>query len=251
MRRAARGIRALGGAAAATASPSSTWRCSASSPTPTAPSVPPEMVLLPRWVYFNLYAMSSWTRTIVVPLSIFSAYKPVRQLPPENGHRASCSCSRRETPLWPHPPTPPAAQLDQLLPRRRLAVQAARAAGARSPVRRPAVRKAAAWMREHFADSDGLGAIFPPMIYTVIGLRCLGVPDDSPEMQLGAEAARRPDDRGRRHDPPAAVLLAGVGHGADAERPGRRRLDRRATRPSQAARLAAGAAKCGGRATGA
>ncbi|HZY89636.1 MAG TPA: prenyltransferase/squalene oxidase repeat-containing protein, partial [Gemmataceae bacterium] len=36
-------------------------------------SVPVEMVLLPRWFYFNLYAMSSWTRTIVVPLSIFSA----------------------------------------------------------------------------------------------------------------------------------------------------------------------------------
>ena len=37
-------------------------------------------------------------------------------------------------------------------------------------------------MREHFADSDGLGAIFPPMIYTVICLRCLGYADDSPEM---------------------------------------------------------------------
>jgi squalene-hopene/tetraprenyl-beta-curcumene cyclase len=38
-------------------------------------------------------------------------------------------------------------------------------------------------MRERFADSDGLGAIFPPMIYTVISLRCLGVADDAPEMQ--------------------------------------------------------------------
>ena len=43
------------------------------------------MMLLPRWAYFNIYAMSSWTRTIVVPLSIFSAYKPVRRLPPEQG----------------------------------------------------------------------------------------------------------------------------------------------------------------------
>ena len=42
-------------------------------------------MLLPRWVYFNIYAMSSWTRTIVVPLSIFSAYKPVRRLPPNMG----------------------------------------------------------------------------------------------------------------------------------------------------------------------
>src|SRR5215469_2715005 len=38
-------------------------------------------------------------------------------------------------------------------------------------------------MREHFEGSDGVGAIFPPMIYTVISLRCLGVPDDAPEMR--------------------------------------------------------------------
>src|SRR5205823_10716769 len=51
------------------------------------------------------------------------------------------------------------------------------------PVRRLALRRAAAWMRERFADSDGLGAIFPPMIYTAVALRCLGVPDDAPEMR--------------------------------------------------------------------
>ncbi len=37
-------------------------------------------------------------------------------------------------------------------------------------------------MTDHFADSDGVGAIFPPIIYTVISLRCLGYADDSPEM---------------------------------------------------------------------
>src|SRR5262249_5286295 len=52
-----------------------------------------------------------------------------------------------------------------------------------TPLRRRAVRQAAAWVRERFADSDGLGAIFPPMIYTVIALRCLGVSDDDPEMR--------------------------------------------------------------------
>ena len=37
--------------------------------------------------------------------------------------------------------------------------------------------------RADFADSDGLGAIFPPMIYNAIVLKCLGVPDDDPEMR--------------------------------------------------------------------
>ena len=38
-------------------------------------------------------------------------------------------------------------------------------------------------MVEHFENSDGLGAIFPPMIYTVIALHCLGYADDAPEVQ--------------------------------------------------------------------
>ena len=51
------------------------WRC---------PAVPPEMVLLPRWLYFNLYEMSSWSRGIVVPLSIVWALRPVRPVAPEH-----------------------------------------------------------------------------------------------------------------------------------------------------------------------
>src|SRR5918998_1122570 len=49
------------------------------------PSVPREIVLVPSRLGFSLSAMSAWTRTIVVPLSIISAFKPVRALPPEQG----------------------------------------------------------------------------------------------------------------------------------------------------------------------
>jgi squalene-hopene/tetraprenyl-beta-curcumene cyclase len=38
-------------------------------------------------------------------------------------------------------------------------------------------------MLERFADSDGLGAIFPPIIWSVIALRCLGYAEDSDEVQ--------------------------------------------------------------------
>src|SRR5262249_399742 len=34
-----------------------------------------------------------------------------------------------------------------------------------------------------FPDSDGVGAIYPPIIYTIICLRCLGHADDSPKMR--------------------------------------------------------------------
>ncbi len=38
-------------------------------------------------------------------------------------------------------------------------------------------------MIERFEDSDGLGAIFPPMVWSVVALRCLGYDDDSPELR--------------------------------------------------------------------
>jgi squalene-hopene/tetraprenyl-beta-curcumene cyclase len=145
-------------------------------------SVPVEMVLLPRWFYFNLYAMSSWTRTIVVPLSIFSASKPVRALPERLGIR-ELFLESPETPRWP-------AELKGKgfgWPNFFLGVDRVykwcERLGLLKPFRSLALGRAAAWMRKRFADSDGLGAIFPPMIYTVIALRCLAVADDAPEMQ--------------------------------------------------------------------
>ena len=51
------------------------------------PAVPPEVVLLPKWFPVNLYAVSSWSRTIIVPLSIISAFRPVRRLEPRLGIR--------------------------------------------------------------------------------------------------------------------------------------------------------------------
>src|SRR5438128_2571722 len=68
------------------------------------PTVPPELMFLPSWAYFSIYAMSSWTRTIVVPLSIFSAHKPVRHLPAELGI-AELFAEPQDKRLWPHPPS--------------------------------------------------------------------------------------------------------------------------------------------------
>jgi squalene-hopene/tetraprenyl-beta-curcumene cyclase len=157
------------------------------------PSVPPELVLLPRWFPVNLYAMSSWTRTIVVPLSIFSACKPVRRLPPGKGIGElflNLPGSAGASPSQPGSAgaSPSPVQIaSPWLSWRNVFLAGDRLYKFLEPilgaVRRLAVGKAAAWMRERLRDSDGLGAIFPPMIYTVIALRCLGVADDDPEMR--------------------------------------------------------------------
>ena len=49
------------------------------------PAVPPELILIPKWSPFNIYEMSAWSRTIIVPLSIMWAFRPARQLAPEFG----------------------------------------------------------------------------------------------------------------------------------------------------------------------
>src|SRR5437870_7111765 len=47
------------------------------------PTIPVEMVLLPSWAPFHICKMSSWSRAMLIPLSIISHFKPTRVLPGE------------------------------------------------------------------------------------------------------------------------------------------------------------------------
>lgn len=144
-------------------------------------SVPPEMMLLPRWAYFNIYSMSSWTRTIVVPLSIFSAHKPLAKVPDALGIR-ELFAQDPSTPMWPCPPSKRLFTWGNFFLGVDRLVKLWEKYGPQW-IRRRAVALADRWMQEHFADSDGVGAIFPPIIYTVVSLRCLGYTDDHPTMR--------------------------------------------------------------------
>jgi squalene-hopene/tetraprenyl-beta-curcumene cyclase len=201
MRRARDVIRALGGAARCNSFTQLYLALLGQMPYANCPSIPPEMILLPRNSYFNLYAMSSWTRTIIVPLSIFYAHKPARRLPENLGIR-ELFLDPPEKQTWPHQPTARLFSwtnaflaLDRILKyfdpgkvdrHRPLRSPTLRRRPWMAPVcwlRATAVRRAERWMLDHFADSDGLGAIYPPIIYTIVSLRCLGYADDSPQMR--------------------------------------------------------------------
>jgi squalene-hopene/tetraprenyl-beta-curcumene cyclase len=141
------------------------------------PSIPPEIVLLPLQF---LYQMSSWTRAIAVSLSIVHSANP-RKPVPAGFHLDE---------LW-LPGVSPVFRKDQ----RRftwhntfLAVDSLLKWWERSGVksiRRKAVQKAAEWMIERLRHADGLGAIYPPMMYSVMALDVLGYRPDDP---LRAEA---------------------------------------------------------------
>ena len=49
------------------------------------PAIPPEIVLFPKWFYFNIYEISAWSRSILVPLAIMYAKKPYKKIPQEQG----------------------------------------------------------------------------------------------------------------------------------------------------------------------
>ena len=138
------------------------------------PYVPPELLFVPpRW-RFSLASMSSWTRTIIVPLMIIARFKPVRQLPAEEGIAelflpGGGFVTPRRFPVasWGNFFT----QADRAMKRLDRVVPAA--------WREPAVRKAHRWILDHCENSDGLGAISPPMIYSIVAFGCLGYGKDS------------------------------------------------------------------------
>jgi squalene-hopene/tetraprenyl-beta-curcumene cyclase len=153
------------------------------------PTVPPEFVLLPRWFPINLYAVSAWSRTIIVPLSIMSAHRPVRHVDSVRGIR---ELFVRKPEEWPPLRCPGLKGGTGLLSWDRFfrtvdkGLKFLERRG-RMPCRQKAIRAAAKWMVDRFEGSDGLGAIFPPMVWSVIALKCLGYSDDSPELRYCRE----------------------------------------------------------------
>ena len=184
MERAARAIRAHGGADAVNSFTRFYLALLGQISYEHCPAVPPEMVLLPKWFPVNLYAMSAWSRTIVVPLSIVAALEPVRPIEPERGiHELFLSEPEHWPPLrcpglpggtgwlsWDHF----FRVINRLLK-----------FGQRKGLmfwRKRAIEAARNWMVARFQKSDGLGAIFPPVVFSIVALKALGYADQSPEV---------------------------------------------------------------------
>ena len=156
------------------------------------PSIPPEIVLLPKWSWFHLDKVSAWSRTMILPLAIVATKRPVRELPAELGigelfvdqdARHELRLAERDPKGW-----------------RRFFLRADRAlkwldARGGTPWRAHAIDRAFAWIearagQDGAAATDGLGAIFPPMVYWQIVLHALGYERGHP---LVARAERELD----------------------------------------------------------
>jgi squalene-hopene/tetraprenyl-beta-curcumene cyclase len=145
------------------------------------PAIPPEIVLFPNWFYFNIYEISSWSRSILVPLAIIYAKKPFKRIAPEQGIDELYVGGRAN------------AELRLKMDKKKIiswrnfflvvdrVLHFAEAVYLR-PLRNHALRKAEQWMLARLEMTDGLGAIYPAMLNAIVALRCLGYSEDDPQV---------------------------------------------------------------------
>ncbi len=145
------------------------------------PAIPPEIILFPNWFYFNIYEISSWSRGILVPLSITYAKKPFKKLAEGEGIEELFVGGRENADLhlrWDRKKL--VSWRNFFLFWDRLAHWAERIHI--RPLRRKALKRAEEWMLARFEKSDGLGAIYPAMLNSIVALRHLGYSMDDPQM---------------------------------------------------------------------
>jgi squalene-hopene/tetraprenyl-beta-curcumene cyclase len=157
------------------------------------PAIPPEIVFLPRWFHFHLTKVSAWTRTMILPLSVVVTRRPTRRLAAGRGIDELYLDARARHRLTILTPAPRRWRVVFGLIDRALKL-AHRVGG--TPLRRTALRRAERWILDRAgqdggAATDGLGAIFPPMVYIQIALQALGYTREDPAVR---RAERELDD---------------------------------------------------------
>ncbi|WP_235529668.1 squalene--hopene cyclase [Sphingomonas sp. Leaf242] len=184
MARARTAILAAGGAAASNVFTRIQLALFAAGPWATVPTMPPELILTPRWFPVHLSKMSYWARTVVVPLLVLAALKPVARNPLGvkidelyTGAAVRPRSKAADTKwLW----TAGFNALDRVLkvgdrlwPKR---------------MRRRAIEACTAFVTERLNGEDGLGAIYPAMANSVMMFDALGYAADHPARAIARQS---------------------------------------------------------------
>ncbi len=187
MARARAAILAAGGAAAVNVFTRIQLALFAAGPWKAVPTMPPELILLPRWFPIHLSKMSYWARTVVVPLLVLGALRPVAR------NALGVKVDELYTGAEIKPGTKAAdpkwlwtkgfnaldhvlKAVDGLWPRK---------------LRARAIDTCVAWVTERLNGEDGLGAIYPAMANSVMMFDCLGYAPDHPARAIARESVER------------------------------------------------------------
>jgi squalene-hopene/tetraprenyl-beta-curcumene cyclase len=151
------------------------------------PTIPVELILLPRWFPVHLSKMSYWARTVLTPLlvlqtlrpkarnprgvriaELFASGEPIaqRRAPHQNRYWSAFfgaldSVLKLANPLWP------------------------------ASLRQRAIRACAGFVSERLNGEDGLGAIYPAIANSVMMYDALNCPPDHPERQIARRAIEK------------------------------------------------------------
>ncbi|KAI8631569.1 terpenoid cyclases/protein prenyltransferase alpha-alpha toroid [Xylariaceae sp. FL1651] len=164
------------------------------------PQMPAELILMPTWATLNIYVLSSWARSTLIPILIVRHHEPVYALP--NGHSPDNDFLDE---LWLDPShknvgfTRPLQDL--FWGKDRDAVELLFTVGdkllsklgglKKGPQRRLARRRCIDWLLEHQEESGDWAGFFPPMHGSVWALLLEGFPLHHKAVHLGLEAIER------------------------------------------------------------
>ncbi|HEX4211738.1 MAG TPA: squalene--hopene cyclase [Candidatus Dormibacteraeota bacterium] len=138
------------------------------------PSMPPELIWLPKWAPLNLYNFACWARGTIAPLLLVLTRRPVRDL---GVSLPELVVEGTEPLLHRVPGSGPFWWLDQLLKLYdRLPLH---------PGRPRARRAVSRWIVERQEADGGWGGIQPPWVYSLIGLHLEGMGTDHEVMRKG------------------------------------------------------------------
>jgi len=156
------------------------------------PTMPPELVLLPKWFPLNVYDWGCWARQTVVAITVVGTLRPSRSLP---FTLAELRSGARPAPAK----TGPVATAFNVLDRALKIYD-------RSPIkpgRSMALNHAAQWVLARQEADGGWGGIQPPWVYSILALHLLGYSLDHPAL---VAAIRGLDGFLIREDTPDGVI---------------------------------------------
>ena len=151
------------------------------------PNMPVEALLLPRWFPFHMHKISYWSRTTLVPMMVLMALKPkainatgigVQELfVTDPKMERNYNVNHRGSLLGQM-----FLGIDKML-------HMAEPFFPKRP-REAAIQRAVDYIRPRLNGIDGIGAIFPPMVFSVIMFKELGFPADDPEAKTARDAVQ-------------------------------------------------------------
>jgi squalene-hopene/tetraprenyl-beta-curcumene cyclase len=151
------------------------------------PTMPPEIILLPRWFPIHLSKMSYWARTVIVPLLVLQAKKPLARnargvgvpelfAPPGTKRPKKKTHAKKSWAMFFGAIDRVLKLVDPFWPK---------------GLRARAIEACRAFVVERLNGEDGLGAIYPAMANSVMMFDVLGYAPDHPDRAIARTSVEK------------------------------------------------------------